>query len=494
MDDESNIRDSFSAGRRWSQRLKLVIDLLCVVALTAMANYFGARYFSRTHLTANTRHELSSQTRLVLQALTNDVKVTVFYNRKEPLFDDVSELITEYRLLSSNIDVETVDYRTNPTGAEIVKNRLNLAPGMVNDMIVFESAGQTKIVQASELSDLDLSGLLSGKTNEVKRVGFKGEVLFTSAIASVSFGAAPKAYFLAGHGESDPTRELSDAGYAKFAELLKLNNVEAAQLNLMTEGRVPEDCAMLVVAGPEIALQPRELAIIDAYLSKNGRLLMLFKFDKQTGLERTMRKWGVDVGDDIVFDPEFSKAGIDIMATNYTSHEIVQPLANLPLHFTLPRSVGRLESVSRAADAPQVQELIRTSPGGEARGDYDRQTGKIRKSAEKDRFGAIPLVAAVESGKIEGVIGSTRMLVIGDANLFNNQMIASGVNRDFAVSSINWLLDRTRFVGGIGPRKIEKHRWNLTDGQLRAANIVLMGIIPGSILGLGILVWWRRRR
>ena len=73
-------------------------------------------------------------------------------------------------------------------------------------------------------------------------------------------------------------------------------------------------------------------------------------------------------------------------------------------------------------------------------------------------------------------------------------MIESGVNRDFAVSAVNWLLDRSYLVGGIGPRPVEKHKWNLTDGQLRAAYIILLGIIPGSILGLGILVWYRRRR
>ena len=496
MDDDSHIKESFSAGKRWSLRVKLVVDLLCVLALVAMANYFGARYYSRGHLSSNTRQDLSSQTKLVLQAITNDLQITIFYDRDQPLFNEVSELINEYRLLTPRIKVESIDYRTNPTGAEIVKTRLNLAPGMVNDMVIFESeGGQSKIVQASQLSDLDMSNLLSGKSNEIKRVGFKGEMLFTAAIANVSFGATPKAYFLEGHGEHDPDRELSIFGYVKFTELLKMNNVEPAKLNLLSQGGVPEDCAMLVIAGPETALDARELTIIDAYLNKNGRLLMLFKYDKTTGLERTMRKWGVDVGDNIVFDKDYSRTGFDIMTTNYVSHEIVQPLAGRHLHFSLARSVDRLESASSAADAPQVKELVRTSPGGVARGDFDFKTGKYRENAFKDRVGIeIPLTVAVESGKIEGVFGSTRMLVVGDSRIFDNEMIDSGVNRDFAVSSINWLLDRSYLVGGIGPRPVEKHKWNLTDGQLRAANIILMGVIPGSILGLGILVWYRRRR
>jgi len=497
MDDETHIQESFSAGKRWSLRVKLIVDLACVVAVAAMMNYLGARYFSRTHLSQNTRQELSSQTGLVLQALTNNVQITIFYDRDQPLFSEVSELVNEYRLLSPKIRVETIDYRTNPTGAEIIKTRLNLAPGMVNDMIVFESNGQTKIVQASQLSDLDMSGLLSGKSNEIKRVGFKGEMLFTAAIANVSFGATPKAYFLEGHGEHDPERAVLVSGYAKFSELLKLNNVDAARLNLLADKRIPDDCELLIVAGPRNRFEASELALIDSYLSQNGRVMALFKFQTSTGLEPIMRKWGVDIGDNVVFDPNMTRGGADIIATNYASHEIVRPLNRQALHFSLPRSVGRLKSASRAPDAPQVEELVKTSSGGQARGNFSLEAGRIeyKPDAFKDRLDVeIPLAVAVESGKIEGVGGSTRMLVVGDSSIFDNTMIESGVNRDFAVSSVNWLLDRSYLVGGIGPRPVEKHKWNLTDGQLRAANLILLGIIPGSILGLGILVWHRRRR
>ena len=96
MDDDSDIKPSFSTRRRWSQRLKLILDLFCVVALIAMANYFGARHYSRGHLTADTRHELSSQTRLILQALTNDVRITVFFDRNQALYHDVTELVSEF--------------------------------------------------------------------------------------------------------------------------------------------------------------------------------------------------------------------------------------------------------------------------------------------------------------------------------------------------------------------------------------------------------------
>ena len=57
------------------------------------------------------------------------------------------------------------------------------------------------------------------KTRQVRRAGFKGEMLFTSAIASVMDATQTKACFLQGHGEHKPESE-EFYGYLKFSQLL----------------------------------------------------------------------------------------------------------------------------------------------------------------------------------------------------------------------------------------------------------------------------------
>jgi LPXTG-motif cell wall-anchored protein len=106
-------------------------------------------------------------------------------------------------------------------------------------------------------------------------------------------------------------------------------------------------------------------------------------------------------------------------------------------------------------------------------------------------------MVAVEKGAIKDVIterGSTRMVVTGDSIFLANHYIDSAANRAFLGCAVNWLLERTQLLEGLGPRPIEEHRIVMTNAQLHQAQWVLLAGLPGSVLVLGGLVWLRRRK
>ena len=126
----------------------------------------------------------------------------------------------------------------------------------------------------------------------------------------------------------------------------------------------------------------------------------------------------------------------------------------------------------------------------------DIRDGVLRPNPAKDRRGAIPLMVAVEKGRIKGINldqGSTRLVVIGDSYFLDNQMIDQLANRDFAWQAVDWLLDRSQVLGAIGPRAIKEYKITITPAQLASLRWVLLGAVPGTILLLGVLVWFRRR-
>jgi LPXTG-motif cell wall-anchored protein len=150
----------------------------------------------------------------------------------------------------------------------------------------------------------------------------------------------------------------------------------------------------------------------------------------------------------------------------------------------LPRSVGQLKGRSQAADAPRVEELAFSGSGAFASGDLMRKP-------------PFSLMVAVEKGAIKDVItehGSTRMVVVGDSIFLANHYIDALANRDFAGYAVNWLLERTQLLEGLGPRPIEEYQVVMTRAQLHQAQWVLLGGLPGSVLLLGGLVWLRRRK
>jgi hypothetical protein len=85
-------------------------------------------------------------------------------------------------------------------------------------------------------------------------------------------------------------------------------------------------------------------------------------------------------------------------------------------------------------------------------------------------------------------------LILGDSLFLDNQLIGSGMNQDFADSAVNWLLERTTLLAGVGPRPVTEYRLLLDKQQLNAVKGLLLGAIPGGILLFGGLMWLRRRK
>jgi hypothetical protein len=190
--------------------------------------------------------------------------------------------------------------------------------------------------------------------------------------------------------------------------------------------------------------------------------------------------------DDIAqdFKQATTSLGYDIKVYQYGSHAVVDSLSQLQMHVYLPRPILKLPP-SQVANAPQVDELFYTSPGGTL----------MRHPSEPPH--QYPLACAVEQKPVAGVSnprGSTRMVVVGDSTFLGNRMIESGGNRDFLNSAVNWLCDRPLLVEGISPRPVKNFRIQLTQHQQRQLNWLLLAALPGAVLIYGWLVWLVRRK
>jgi len=48
-------------------------------------------------------------------------------------------------------------------------------------------------------------------------------------------------------------------------------------------------------------------------------------------------------------------------------------------------------------------------------------------------------------------------------------------------------------VSGLALRPVKSDRITMTQNQLAATRLILLAGLPGAVLLLGALVWWRRR-
>jgi hypothetical protein len=483
---------SFHPGRKWAIGMRVALSVLLLVLIVAMANYLGARHFTRIDLSASSRNHLSPLTHRVISLVSEPVRVIVFYDRTEPLYGMVSELLQQYQLRSPWIQVEHVDHVLYKGMAQEIQAKYKLAPGG-GDRIIFESRGDVRVVYARDLSEYDMEGMFRGE--EVRRTGFKGEQMFTSALYSLLDGQPGRVYFLQGHREHDPFNPDDEHGYSRFQGLLEESNITSHKLEAIHQHGVPEDCQLLIIAGPYDPFSPGELDELEKYLNAGGRLLALFNYlatERNIGLEIFLARWGIDVGQNFVLDEAHGRLGQtqEILAADFGSHAIVAPLHRSRLSLAMPRSVGALESTHKSADGPRVTELIFTSEKGVV---------ISRAGSTKDRVvkhGSIPLAVAVEQGAIQGLSatrGATRIVVVGESFFLGNSLLHRQGNQDFGRNVVNWLLDRDTFIEGIGPKSIDEYQITITEAQMAWLRWFFLGIAPGSVLVAGGIVWLRRR-
>jgi hypothetical protein len=493
-------RRSYEPGRAWGAGFNVFVGILALAAVMVMANYLAATRLNwRYDLVAAKRPQLSPLTVATLAGLTNEVKAVILFKPTSDIFHHVDGLLREYALRSPKFSVQVVDYVRNAPLATAIKSQYSLGENR-GDLVLFDAGGgRFRTVDDSEMStyDADVKGMLAGRTNEIRRVAFRGEALFTAAIAGLNEGTVSTAYFVKGHGENDPASDDEARGHSRLVRLLLEKNVNPAVLTNLVAG-VPEDCSLLIIPGPVQPFLATEVAAVSKYLARGGRLLVTLPMEtvKRPGsLEALLEEWGVYLPGQFASDDKASIRGFDIVANSFGSHPVTTPLtrSEVKVHFQAPRVVVPIPSDRLPADAPKATALVLTSPEGRTMSDIDR--GEMSFVEGRDRQGEVPMAVASEKGGVSGLNagrGTARVVVIGDAALFANGPINSLGNRDFAALCISWLLDRQQSMA-IGPRTISEYRLNLTDAQLRLLDSVLLGALPGGVLMMGLVVWMRRR-
>jgi hypothetical protein len=496
MANPTSLPPSFSPRRKWSIAINVVLATAAVLAVLAGLNYVSNKYVhKRFHLSSETQITLSPRTTSLLHSLTNQVDVTIYYNKEEPLYGDIVNLLKEYQAQTRKLTVKTVDYY-DPGAAEEFKLKYNLGSRTNRDFVVFDCEGRKAFVDGNWLSTYQYN--LEPSTNSDdsrlylnrKRTAFNGEILFTSKLFAVTQAKPLKAYFLQGHGERSPTDTSPNDGYSKMADVFGRNYVLVDTLNnLFGTNTVPLDCNLLVIAGPQQELQQAELDKIAQYLDQGGRLFALFDVstaEHKIGLETVLAKWNVRVTHAVVHDPSYAldEGGKVFAVPALALHEVTKPLLGMQLDLALPRPIQRLKAPQGAADEVKVSELA-----------FSSTNSTLENSTSPP--GQYPLMVAVEKNAAKGVVterGTTRMLITGDALFLDNQLIDVGANQDFAESAVNWLLDRTIFLSGIGPRPVTEYRLLMNKNQVGTVKCILLGAIPGAVLLFGGLVWLRRRK
>ena len=474
------------AGRR-SARYGAGAAALIVLALgvAVFANALSAKHSARWDLTENRRQSLSPQSIQVARGLTDPVEAIAFYRSDMPqkrTTEDVLKLYASYSNGKLTWRMEDPDRSPGLSQRYGVDNY---------GTVVLERGGKAG-AKSEKVTDADEERITNGLiklTREGKRV----------------------VYVLKGHGESD-LANTDRPGFSQAKEQMEKANYEVKELTLARDAKVPDDAAMVIVAGPKTDPLAPELTALDAYIAKGGKVFFMLAPFQADGLRKYLARYGFDLGEDLVVElnPIGRAFGLGPevpVVTQYEAHPITRDLGGLMTLFPLSRSVDVAKGLPKGVTA---QALAKTSPQSWGETDKNALARGEAKPDPQDKKGPLPVaaVATLEQpgdaatpapatppaeGEAAKKAPKARLVVVGTANLASNQFLGAQGNRDFFMNIVSWLAEDESSIS-VRARDAKSAPIVLTPPQ---AELVLWGpvaVLPGAVILVGILAVVSRRR
>jgi ABC-type uncharacterized transport system involved in gliding motility auxiliary subunit len=465
------------SGRQARYGTLAATSVLVVLGILVAINYIGAKQNKRWDLTAAKQFSLSDQSRNVLAKLDSPMQVTVF--AQEPDFPRYRDKLKEYEYASKRVATEYVDPDKKPTIAK--QNQVQQY-----GTIIFNYKGRTERVTSDNEQDI------------------------TNGVIKVVSGQQRKVYFTQGHGEKDTTSSERD-GYNTIAGALGRENYTVEKVAIAQAGSVPDDAAVVIVAGPRLDFFAPEVEALKKYLEKGGKLLLEIDPPDQadsppmTNLTALAHDWGVEVGGNVVVDVSGmgrligTDASVPVVAT-YPSHPITQRFTYLTA-FPLSREAA---PVSGGVNGHIAQPFLESSARSWAETDIKAllASGQVAlDEAKGDKKGPITLGSAVSAPVAAATPPTpgddtpkpeTRVAVIGDSDFAANSGLGIQGNRDLFMNTVGWLSQQENLIS-IRPKEADDRRITLTATQQNNITWLSLLIVPGMVFGAGVYTWWRRR-
>src|SRR6266513_87790 len=168
---------------RFQIGINVLAQVLLILFLAAMVNYLGLEHYKRWDFSREQKYALSDKTKRFLDSIKGKMRITVFFSPNTPITNDVQSLLTEYQYAAKGkIDVEHIDPERSFSRAKELFDKYKVVTD--ESMLVLDYEGRNKTVKASEMAEVDQSGMAMGEGPRVTT--FKGEQAISGAIIDLT--------------------------------------------------------------------------------------------------------------------------------------------------------------------------------------------------------------------------------------------------------------------------------------------------------------------
>ena len=471
----------FLVGRRGRYGTNVAIMTLAFFIIMLVINYFLYQNPNRLDVTATRIFSLSSQTLKVLDTMPSEVTANAFFAIKSSDIarQQTEDLLNEFDRRSDKFSYRFIDPELDRSQA-IRYNVINFPT------IVFEENVTGKLQHVDEFTEQE----------------FVTGILVTTGIEQ------KKIYYLTGHGEASYTRDpmlndVEDSGLDYAIEGMQRDNYRVESLNLIQSGSVPDDSAVLVIAGPRRDLSAEERDAMLEYIINGGRTLALFNPSVGENFNLLLVQFGFTISEKKIADAVSNVAGQMLTPMLQkangqfsTSNQIGVGIADQVSVSFFPEASAIIQMVDPADMPPHIQfdTFGITTPASWLEANPDNP-----EYSPGEQMGPFAIAGVIEasghvseSPAIAGQRLPSRTVIIGDSDFATNKYFYSSDNADLFLNAVNWLADDYELIS-IRP-KLVAYRELIVNSRERDFIKWSSWVFPPSLMiFLGVFVWWRRR-
>ncbi|HEX2572617.1 MAG TPA: Gldg family protein [Polyangia bacterium] len=462
--------------------------------------------FSMTYVATQRDHKVDlsyfrtaragESTRKVARLLDKPVDVALFFPPANEVQEQVASYFSDLQAQSKFVQVKTYDYAVDVGKAKELGVSGNGA------VVIYRDKQREQMPLGIEIESA--RGQLATLDRDAQR-----------AILKVA-RPSRTIYFTAGHGERSPD-PASDTD--KRSTIRNLRELLTQQGNSVRDlgaaeglaAEVPSDANAVFILGPQKPFLPEELASLERYRKRGGRLLVALDPDGQD-LHEMLGPLGLKfVSTPLANDQVFARKSFqtsdraNLVTGSFSSHPSVTALSQLGFRAPLILvGAGHLEDVGKRPEGMFQNPIVYSHPAtfedannnfnfdapGEQRRAWTLGTTLSRPSDRS--HGVAPDKAGEGKGKAdEGKQEEERIVILADSDIFVDGVVGNPGNVYLVNDVVKWLLGDEAISGEINSEVDVPVAHTRKDDVMWFYGSILLA--PAFVLGLGYMATRRRR-
>ena len=400
-------------------------------------------------------------------------------------------LAKQYKNVNEKIVAEAVDINTRPDIAE----KYEIESGTQG--IIVECGEKSKVLSSDDLVTYD--------SNTYEPISIAEEKL-TSSILNVTSDEIPKVYFLTGYSQFSLDVNMN---YLSIYLQNEVNEIDT--LNIISTGKVPEDCKTLVITTPNKDFDEITTNAIKEYINNGGNILWLNEAISQKqdlpNINSILELYAIqpfEVGMILETDTNRMVAGAPYaIFPNIEYSNLTKTLYDTDgVLFVNATKINIAEDRLEELNVEET-DLLTTNETAFFRTDFTINTTDRQEGEETENFvlGAEFEKTLTEANEETGESAKTSKLVLIGENSFISDyplsqtsqypLVAEADNKDMVLNSIAYLVDREE---DITARKTTGAVTYTPTEMQDTIILIIIFAVPALIIIAGIVIWQVRRR